>query len=1001
MKKVLKLIISLILTASFLLLAVACGDEVNLATPANLLVDEDLKLSWSAVKNARSYRVEIVNTTSNERLESIAQRTSYSLKDLTEGDYEIRLRSVGGSSNDVFSEWTEKFDFHRDKDSGLMFRYVNGNTEYEVMSAGSAGGDLVIEDVYRGKKVVGSGERACSGGTKVRNVVIPESVTYIGSGAFYNCSSLVSVEIPETVTYIGFGAFQQCSGLTKVNIPEAVTTIETFTFAYCRSLVNLTLSANTVSIGESAFSNCSGLVEFSVPDAVQTIGRNAFNSATALKKVTFGSSLETIGANAFNSCTALEKVEFAELKGELKIGEAAFAVNPALNEVELPRGLTDIPKACFAADTALDKITIPDTVTSIGTDAFTSSKLYSDQMNAEDGDGLVYADKWIVNATPEFKKTVEVIDEYTFREGTVGIAVAPFIYKREIEVEDEEGNIKKEQELVSCENLKRIRFPHTLKYVGAQAFYHTPNLQRMLATYENSLVSVGMYAFAECPMLNNVQFANGLKEIDTRAFFRSELVDYNDNNPELLIPSTVTRVGENAFFGTALWDRKDITDGVVYAGNWIVGYHIDPTERDQNKPSSIVEIRENTVGICDYAFYADMYLQNITGLHNVDIIGKGAFAWCMSLSTVNLSRNLKTIEDYTFYRCEKIYMVTFPTMLQSIGRAAFYGCKQLSEVNLLETQTKTIGRSAFRGCRDLLSLELGETVESIGQYAFYDCVSLMGSGELGKNKQLVIPDSVTELGKRAFGNCTSVHAVKIGSGLKEISDYAFIGCIWLMELEIPATVKKVGNYAFYNCERLQSLTIREGVEEIGHYAFYGNTALTHVEFPASVKSIGLYAFKGCTLLTSVLFKGTPVLIDENAFYGCPRLTVYSVGAGAGEGWSTLWNSSQRPVVWGVTLSEEGYVVSVKVEGLSYLHAYFGCMGPYREGYIFVGWTEEEGSTTAQYTAGQFEEIPAGTTVYPVWEKAPEAWEDESWWEEFLIWYDEMITALKEKDNPSA
>ena len=67
----------------------------------------------------------------------------------------------------------------------------------------------------------------------VKRIIIGDSVTTIGNGAFSDCSSLTSVTIPNSVTTIGRSAFEGCSSLTSVTIPNSVTTIGGYAFSYC------------------------------------------------------------------------------------------------------------------------------------------------------------------------------------------------------------------------------------------------------------------------------------------------------------------------------------------------------------------------------------------------------------------------------------------------------------------------------------------------------------------------------------------------------------------------------------------------------------------------------------------------------------------------------------------------------------------------------------------------------------------------------------------------
>ena len=127
--------------------------------------------------------------------------------------------------------------------------------------------------------------------TEIKDLVIPDNVTSIGSSAFSGCSGLTSVTIPESVTSIGSSAFYYCSGLMSVTIPNSVT-----------------------SIGYRAFSGCTGLKSVTIGNGVTSIGSWTFSSCTGLTSVTIGNSVTEIGSCAFYKCTGLTKVDYSSVE---------------------------------------------------------------------------------------------------------------------------------------------------------------------------------------------------------------------------------------------------------------------------------------------------------------------------------------------------------------------------------------------------------------------------------------------------------------------------------------------------------------------------------------------------------------------------------------------------------------------------------------------------------------------------------------------------------------
>ena len=162
--------------------------------------------------------------------------------------------------------------------------------------------------------VTSIGGRAFYGCSGLTSVTIPNSVTSIGEDAFYECSGLTKVTLNSNaiasksysssstlgsifgnqvkelilgneVTSIGSYAFDYCSGLTSVTIPNSVTSIGSYAFSGCTGLTSVTIPNSVTSIGGRAFYGCSGLTSVTIPNSVTSIGESAFYNCSSLKEV--------------------------------------------------------------------------------------------------------------------------------------------------------------------------------------------------------------------------------------------------------------------------------------------------------------------------------------------------------------------------------------------------------------------------------------------------------------------------------------------------------------------------------------------------------------------------------------------------------------------------------------------------------------------------------------------------------------------------------------------
>ena len=218
--------------------------------------------------------------------------------------------------------------------------------------------------------------------SKLTSITIPNSVTSIGSYAFYQCSKLSSVTLSSSLTSIGTYAFGKCKELTSIDIPSSVTTISSHAFNGCTSLNEIVIPGSITTIQNYSFSGCTGLTSVSIPSSVTRINQGAFQNCSSLATISIPSSVTYIGDDAFTSCSSLAAVYISDLAAWCEISFNSIKANPLqvaqhlyLNGEEIisltiPSSVTSVGKYAFYGLMSLTSVTIPNTVTSIGASAF-------------------------------------------------------------------------------------------------------------------------------------------------------------------------------------------------------------------------------------------------------------------------------------------------------------------------------------------------------------------------------------------------------------------------------------------------------------------------------------------------------------------------------------------------------------------------------------------------------------------------------------------------------
>ena len=129
------------------------------------------------------------------------------------------------------------------------------------------------------------GKRAFCGSPKLIEVKIPSTVTKIEQSAFSGCTGLKEIELPPQLEEVGYSSFYGCSGLTEITIPSSVKTIRSGAFEECYNLESVTLSEGIREIGTEAFKR-TNLKSLNIPKSVKKLGHDIVYNCWHLPYIT-------------------------------------------------------------------------------------------------------------------------------------------------------------------------------------------------------------------------------------------------------------------------------------------------------------------------------------------------------------------------------------------------------------------------------------------------------------------------------------------------------------------------------------------------------------------------------------------------------------------------------------------------------------------------------------------------------------------------------------------
>ncbi len=294
--------------------------------------------------------------------------------------------------------------------------------------------------------------------------------------------------------------------------------------------------------------------------------------------------------------------------------------------------------------------------------------------------------------------------------------------------------------------------------------------------------------------------------------------------------------------------KLSIENGNVIIPEGITEINNDTFTDEIKKEMKSVTIPSTVIKIGEEAFSGCRKLNSIEIPESVTEIGDKAFAGCVKLKNIEIPFSVRKIGHETFFKCKNLKKIKIPDSVISIGHYIFSCCKRLSEVEVSGTD---ITGGTFGECENLKKVILSSSVENICKYAFFCCCSLE-SIYISSSVKSIKPEAfigcnqlseiVVDKKNKTFDSREECNAI-INTSNNEI-------VVGGNNTIIPLSVKAIGDMAFYHRTRLENIVIP--AEKIGNAAFLSCSELSSIEFTSPVIEIGPNCWRGCENIENIV-----------------------------------------------------------------------------------------------------------------------------------------------------
>ncbi|MBO4569265.1 MAG: leucine-rich repeat protein [Candidatus Methanomethylophilaceae archaeon] len=768
----------------------------------------------------------------------------------------------------------------------------------------------------------------CSGSPS--RVTIPSEVGYKGfsfsvvsvaSKAFYGCATLVYLDLG-AVQEVGFKAFANCSKLKTLVVSDTVKVFGSYAFYGC-GIESLEIPGDGVVLEASAFSACKKMTSIAFSGAGAVIGTNAFYKNNGVSTVDL-STVASVGFKAFPYCYGLETLVIPGTLGSM--GAYAFYRCDGLKTLVVEEGVESIPASAFSGCKSIETVSFPSTLKSVGANAFHGVKFIG-----ADGKSLDPAAENLRGHV--FAKSGTSLRMSSLLEGDE-FCVGGIVYRvtslvgHSVSIVGHEGDVTAVPSSVA---FAKMEFRVTT--VEEKAFYGCAAIASVDLSHA---VSIGMKAFANCSGITEITFGPDLESVGGYAFYGLSFKDSDGSSvgtADGFRGHTFFKSGKSLLMAGELLDGEEFTYlGLVCKVASVSGRTVSVIGYSGSVTSvlSVVSYKGwdlSVVSVEQKAFYNCSTLVHVD-LSSVTSIGLKAFAGCSGITDIVFGPGLETVKDYAFTGLRFFGEDDAPmyAAADAFRGHSFHGdaksLRMFSEIHdgdvfvcagiVYKVTSATECTVSITG-NDGTAVSVPSSVSfkgwdlavtSVAQKAFYNCVTIVS----------VDLSNVASIGLKAFANCSGMTEITFGPGLESIGDYAFYGVSFgdYDGVSIGVSVETVHGHAFHKSGdvlRMYWTTVGgeqftvggviykvtsagspsvsaigfEGsvailpasvsyrgwdfvVESVESYAFYECTTLVHVDL-SNVKSIGLKAFAKCSGIADIVFGPGLETVKDYAFAG--------------------------------------------------------------------------------------------------------------------------------------